>query len=546
MSPALRKIIDAKNALEKIPDNAVVAVSGFNIATTPDYLLRKLYELYETTGHPQNLFIESDNLPGTPGKGIDFIAEKIYKDPDQKFIRGILMAYIGWTPWLQKLVLENRIEAYSWSVGTAAYWFREVAAGRPGLLTKVGLNTFLDPRMDEACLNELARKRRTCKVHLIKIDGHEYLFYQAPKPQVALIRGTTSDEIGNITMEKEGIFGTVLGITQAVKAQPNPGIVIAQVERVARFGSLHPQSVHVPGPLVDYVVISPPEYHWQSDSIEFDPRISGTIIPSFAPELIPRMELSVEKVIARRIVIELVELIKKLGKPLIINLGVGIPAYVTNVAFEEGVLDFIYTIVESGPWGGIALKGTDFGVAIGPFAIIPMPDQFSLYEGGIIDAAALGFLEIDSEGNVNPSMLPDRILGPGGFPVIAAGLPRIFFGGEFTAGKRNIKVIDGKLIIQDDGTINKFVKRVYKIVFNGKMAIESNKEVLYITERAVFRLSKDGLVLEEIAPGIDLEKHILSKMEFKPIISAKLKEMDKRLFLEAPMGLKEELDKIFR
>lgn len=546
MSPIIKKIVDVKNALEKIPDNATVAVSGFNMATTPDYLLRKLYELYESTGHPQNLFIESDTFPGAPGRGIDFIAEKIYKDPDQKFIRGVLMPFLGWSQWLQKLVLENRIEAYSWSIGIASYWFREIAAGRPGLLTRVGLHTFLDPRIDEACLNELARKRRTCKVHLIKIDGNEYLFYQAPKPQVALIRGTTSDEIGNITMEKEGIFGTVLGITQATKAQPNPGIVIAQVERISRFGSLHPQLVRVPGPLVDYVVISPPEYHWQSGSIEFDPRISGTIIPSFAPELIPRMELSVEKVIARRIVIELVELIKKLRRPLIINLGIGIPAYVTNIAFEEDILDFIYTTVEAGPWGGIALKGIDFGVSIGPFAIIPMPDQFSLYEGGIIDAAALGFLEIDSEGNVNPSMLPDRMPGPGGFPVIAAGSPRIFFGGEFTAGKRTIRVTDGKLIIQNDGSINKFVKRVYKIVFNGKTAIDVNKEVLYITERAVFRLSKNGLVLEEIAPGVDLEKHILSKMEFCPIINPKLKEMDKRLFQEEPMGLKEELEMLFK
>lgn len=546
MQPIVKKIVDVEEALGKISDNAVVAISGFNMATTPDYLLRKLYELYESTGHPQNLFIESDTFPGVPGRGIDFIAEKMYKNPDQKFIRGILMPFLGWSQWLQKLVLENRIEAYSWSIGIAAYWFREIAAGRPGLLTKVGLYTFLDPRMDEGCLNELARKRRTCKVHIIKIDGNEYLFYQAPKPQFALIRGTTSDEMGNITMEKEGIFGTILGITQATKAQPNPGIVIAQVERISRFGSLHPQLVRVPGPLVDYVVISPHEYHWQSGSIDFDPRISGTIIPPLTRELMPRMELSVEKVIARRVVVELVELIKKLNRPVVINVGVGIPAYVTDIALEENVLDFIYTTIEAGPWGGIALKGIDFGVSIGPFAIIPMPDQFSLYEGGIIDAAILGFLQVDSEGNVNPSMLPDRMPGPGGFPVIAAGLPRVFFSGEFTAGKRAIKVVNGKLMIQNDGPINKFVKKVYKIIFNGKMAIDANKEVLYITERAVFRLSSNGLILEEIAPGIDLEKHVLDRMDFKPIISSKLKEMDERLFKGEPMMLREELKTLFK
>ena len=546
----IKKIVDAETALARIPDNAIVAISGFNMAGTPDYLLRKLYELYETTGHPQNLFIISDAIPAIPGKGLDFIAEKVYKNPDQKFLRGVLMSFFAFSPWLQKLALENRIEVYSWPLGVIAHWFREIASGRPGVITRVGLHTFIDPRTDEGCLNELACRRKTCKVELINIDGEEYLLYKAPKPTVALIRGTTADEIGNITMEREAIFGSVLPIAQVAKAQPNPGIVIAQVERIAKFSSIHPKEVHVPGPLVDYVVIAPREYHWQSGTREYDPTISGEIVPPLSAELIsrliPKIELNVEKVIARRVTLELVELIKKLKRPLLVNLGIGIPTTVNNVLAEENISEFVYTTVESGAFGGIALEDVDFGAAIGPFAIIPLPDQFTNYEGGVIDAASLGFMEIDSEGNVNPSILPGRVSGPGGFPVIVAGSPRIFFAGRFTAGKSNIKVVDGKLVIKDDGPIKKFVKRVNKILFNGKYAIKTNKEVYYITERAVFKLSNDGLILQEIAPGVDLERDILNKMEFEPIIDPKLKEMDKRLFQEEPMKLREELEVIFK
>jgi len=546
VAPVLRKVAPAEEALSRIEDGSVVAISGFNMATAPEYLILKLYELYEKTGRPRDLFIISDTYPGAPGRGLDAIAKKLYEDPGQRFIRGVLMPYLGWSPWLQKLSEENRIEVYSWSIGIVAYWFREVASGRPGLLTRIGLYTFLDPRNDGGAVNELAKERRTCRVDVISLDGVEYLFYRAPKPNVALIRGTTADEMGNITMEKEGIFGTVLNIAQAAKARPNPGLVVAQVERVARFGSLNPQLVQVPGPLVDYVVVAPPEYHWQSGTIEFDPRICGRIVPPMTPDLVPRIELNYEKVIARRVLAEMVRLIEELGRPIVINLGIGIPTYVSNIVAEEGLSDFIVPTLESGVWGGVALAGPDFGVAIGPFAIMPMPDMFSNYEGGIIDAASLGFLQVGENGDVNSSMLPGRIPGPGGFPVIAAGSPRVYFAGGFTAGPREISVRDGRLEIKRDGPILKFVKRVYKVMFSGRFAVEAKKEVLYITERAVFRLTEDGLVLEEYAPGIDVERDVLNKMEFKPIISSKLREMDERLFREPPMGLRDELLKALR
>jgi len=537
------KFLDAVESIKKIPDNSVLAISGFNIATAPEYLIIKLWEVYKDTGHPRNLFIVSDTLPAIPNRGLDLVAKELYEDKEQDFIRGMLLPFLGWAPWIQKLTAENRIEMYTWPIGIAAYWFREIASGRPGLITYIGKGTFLDPRQDGGALNDLAKEKKTCKISVLKIGGEEYLLYEAPKPNAAFIRGTTADEMGNITMEKEGIYGTVLAIAQATKARPNPGIVIAQVEREARYGSLYPKEIHVPGPLIDYVVISPPEYHWQSGTIKYDPRISGRIIPPMKPGTVPKLEMNDRKVIARRITLEMTRLIKDKGGPIIVNLGIGIPTLVANIVAEEGINDFLITTVESGPWGGIALMSEDFGVSIGPFAIIPMPDMFTNYEGGIIDAASLGFMQVDSNGNVNPSMLPGRITGPGGFPVISAGSPRVYFGGGFTAGKRSIKVRDGKLVIESDGPINKFVKNVYRIVFNGSVAMEMEREILYITERAVFRLTPEGVVLEEIAPGVDLEKDILARMEFKPIISKDLKEMDPRIFRDEKMGLREEIQK---
>lgn len=535
------KFVGVEEALSRIHDGSVVAISGFNMATTPEYLIMKLWERYRDTGHPKNIFILSDTLPATPNRALDFVARRLYEEEGQEFVRGMLIPFTGWAPYLQKLALENRIELYSWSIGIAAYWFREVASGRPGLLTRIGRGTFLDPRQDGGAMNELAKERRTCRVSLLNIDGREYLFYEAPKPNVSLIRGTTADEMGNIAMEKEGILGTVLAIAQAAKAQPNPGTVIAQVEREARLGSLNPKDVRVPGPLVDYVVIAPPEYHWQSGTIKFDPRVSGTIIPPITPSMLPKIALDDRKVIARRITLEMVRLVNQKGGPILVNLGIGIPAMVANVAAEEGISDFIITTIESGPWGGLALMEEDFGVSIGPFAIIPMPDMFTNYEGGIIDAASLGFMQVDRWGNVNSSMLPGRMPGPGGFPVISAGSPRVFFGGGFTAGKRKIEVRNGELIIEEDGDIKKFVDEVYKIAFNGNVALEEGKEIMYITERAVFKLKKEGLVLEEVAPGVDVERDVLGKMEFRPIVPISIEEMDRRIFREEKMGLYDEI-----
>lgn len=541
----VNKVSNSISVFSQIKDDCVIAISGFNLATTPEYLILELYKRYIKFGHPKNIFIVSDALPATPRRGLDSIAERIYKDPNQKFLRGMLMPFLGFSPWLQKLVTGNRIEFYGWPIGITAYWFREVASGRPGLITKIGVDTFLDPRKEGGALNPKGIKKMSCKISVINIDDQEYLLYQAPKPDYALIRATTADENGNLSMEDEGIRGTVLGIAQATKARPNQGTVYAQVRWLTKSFTINPRDVDVPGPLVDHVVISPQKYHWQSGSIKYDPRISYRTVPPITQKLVddltPKPVAQYEKVIARRIIMEFVNLFKQKGSPVLVNLGIGIPTLVSLVAAEENLSDYIITVIESGPWGGIALSGNDFGQAISPFALSTIPDMFSNFEGGIIDIASLGFLQVDKLGNVNPSILPDRIFGPGGFPVIAGGAPKTFFAGAFTAGPKKIDIVNNnKLSIVQDGS-PKFVDRVYKIIFSGPQAVKYQKEIVYVTERAVFRLTERGLVLEEISPGIDIDKDILVKMEFVPIIASPLKQMDERLFGVGKLGLREEI-----
>ena len=539
------KVSNTISVFSQIRDDCVIAISGFNLATTPEYLILELYKRYVKSGHPKNIFIVSDALPATPKRGLDSIAERIYKDPNQKFLRGMLMPFLGFSPWLQKLVTGDRIEFYGWPIGITAYWFREVASGRPGLITKIGIDTFLDPRKEGGALNPKGIKKMSCKISVINIDDQEYLLYQAPKPDYALIRATTADENGNLSMEDEGIRGTVLGIAQATKARPNQGTVYAQVRWLTKSFTINPRDVDVPGPLVDHVIISPQKYHWQSGSIKYDPRISYRTVPPITQKLVddltPKPVAQYEKVIARRIVIELVNLFKQKCSPILVNLGIGVPALVSLVAAEENLSDYIVTVIESGLWGGIALSGNNFGQAISPFALSTIPDMFSNFEGGLIDIASLGFLQVDKLGNVNPSILPDRIFGPGGFPVIAGGAPKTYFAGAFTAGPKKIDIVNNnKLSIFQDGS-PKFVDRVYKIIFSGPQAVKYQKEIVYVTERAVFRLTERGLVLEEISPGIDIDKDILLKMEFVPIIARPLKQMDERLFGVGKLGLREEI-----
>lgn len=532
------RVVDVYEAVDGIKDGSIIAVSGFNMATTPEYILVKLYDAYRDTGHPRDLFFITDSLPASRNRALDLIAKRMIDDNDFGFMRGLMVTFLGVAPNLQRLVTENKVEAYAFPIGVATRWFRSIASGVP-TITKVGLGTFLDPRQDGIYLNDLARERRTCSVDIININDDEYLVYNCPKPTIGLIRGSTADELGNLSMAEEAIYGSVLAITQAVKAQPNPGIVIAQVLNISKF--LSPRDVHVPAPLIDEIVMSPPEYHTQSASIRYDSSVCGRVLISNV--CLPAYDrLDFEYVIARRVVLEFVSLVERLGRPIAINLGIGIPALAAKVIMSESLEDYIVTTIESGPWGGIALSDDDFGVAVSPRAIVPMPDQFIFYEGGIIDAASLGFMQVGPNGDVNPSFLPERVTGPGGFPVIAHGSPRLYFAGAFTAGKREISVVNGRLMIMRDGPIMKFVSKPYKVGFNAELGLKMGKEVLYVTERAVFKLTGEGLMLEEYAPGIDIERDILNKMEFKPKVSRNLRPMDEVIFREGEMGLRKIID----
>ena len=545
---ALSKFVEAWYALSQIKDNSVVAISGFNMPLTPEYLIQGLYQLYRTTGHPRNLFIVSDTFPGSPGRGLDWLAERLYKDygESQDFLRGMLVAYYGWSKWLQKMAERNLFEAYTWPICVLASWFRDVASGKPGTISRVGLGTFLDPRQDGGALNDLAKERRTARTEVVEVDGREYLMYKAPQPDAALIRGSRADDYGNISLDEEGVLGPVLQIAQAAKAKGRKGLVIAQILYPVRSGTIEPKKVVVPGPIVDYIVQAPPDKHWQSASIQYDPRISGQVlVPQEYLDIKP-VPMSTRKVIARRVLLEMLEIVKEKGQYVIVNLGVGIPSLVSSIAAEEGVSELVISTVESGPWGGIPLTGPDFGVAISPRALIPLSEQFVFYEGGIIDVASLGFLQVDRRGNVNASILPGRLTGPGGFPCISTGAPRIYFAGHFTAGKQDIRVTQDGLQIVKDGDVVKFVRRVYKVLYCPCTGEEEGREHLYITERAVFRLRDGTLELVEVAPGVDVEKDILSKMEFKPKVARNLRVMDKRIFSPTRMGIREEVWKAVR
>ena len=528
--------------LDEIHDDSVLAVSGFNLATTPEFLILELYKKYQATGHPRSLFLETDALPASPGRALDLVLKDMSESGDYGFIKGMLVPFMGFSPYLQKMTLEDRFQVYGWPIGITAYWFREVASGRPGLLTKIGIDTFLDPDQDSGTLNEAAARNRMCYSTKIDLSGEEFLIYRAPKPNVSFIRVTSSDRLGNLSMEDEPIRGTVMSIAQASKAMPNPGKVVAQVKRVVADGAFSPRQVEVPYPLVDYVVTSPPQYHWQASSFEYDPRACFRVSPGNTDRMLGDMGASkspqLHRIIARRVALELIQLLNSKGSPILINLGVGVPALLSGIISEEGLSKDVVSVVESGPWGGVALTGPDFGISMGAFALSTIPDMFSNYEGGIIDTASLGFLQVDQKGNVNPSYIPGKLTGPGGFPVIAEGTPRVYFAGTFTAGKSDITVENGKLNIRSDGEVLKFVNRVYKIFFSGKQAMKFTKEVRYFTERAIFTLTGNGLRLDEVAPGVDLDRDILGRMEFRPMVSRELKEIPPVVLSGNRMNLK--------
>ncbi|WP_312693685.1 acyl CoA:acetate/3-ketoacid CoA transferase [Caproiciproducens sp.] len=515
------KILTAREAADLVPNNINFAMNGFMGASVAEEIAMEIENRFLETGMPNNLTLLFCAAQGDgKTKGLNHFAH-------EGLVRRGIGGHWGMAPKLGRLVIENKILAYDFPQGVTTHMFRDTAAHKPGTISHVGLGTFVDPRNLGGKLNPLTREAEDL-VSLMEVDGKEYLFYKTHPVDFAILGGTYADENGNISIEREGVRAETLAVAQACKN--SGGTVIVQVERVVKAGSLDPQKVEIPGVLVDaVVVVSDIKYHMQNYGTQYNPGFSGEHRMGSA-EFSP-VPLNNKKIIARRAAMEL-----KDGS--VVNLGIGIPEYISSVAMEEGITNKFSLTVESGIFGGNPQSSIDFGVSLNPDAIIPMPSMFDFYQGGGLDQAFLGFAESDKEGNVNVSKFGPKLPGCGGFIDISQNSKQVFFCGTFTANGLKTEVKNGKLHILQEGSVNKFRENVEHITFSVKTAIKNNLPVMYITERAVFKLTKEGIVLTEIAPGIDLEKDILAHMPMKPMIAPDLKQMDARIFKDKKMGLK--------
>ncbi|GAA0724617.1 acyl CoA:acetate/3-ketoacid CoA transferase [Clostridium malenominatum] len=513
------KIISSKKAIDLIKNNQTLAIGGFVGFTIPEELLVTLKEKFLEDKKPNNLSIfYCAGIGDGKERGLNHLAH-------EGLIGKLYCGHIGLAPKLGALVSKNLFPAYTVPQGVTVHLLRAIAGKKPGVLTHVGLKTFADPRIEGCCANELAKKESI--IEIISIDNKDYLLYKSFPIDVCFIKATTADTHGSLTFENEAVFADQLTMAEATKN--SGGIVIAQVDRVTEYGTLDPHRVRVHSHLVDYVVIGKPENSPQSFLFkDFVPEWTGQIkrpLDSFE-----KTDLNERKICGRRSILEI-------KKNMLVNLGIGVPEAVASVASEEGISDKFTLTIESGVMGGVPASGLGIGATYNPEAIHEQGSIFDLYDGGGIDVACLGAAEIDEKGNVNVSKFCGRVVGPGGFVNISQNTKKVIFCGSFTAKGLEIKVEDDKLKIMKEGTNKKFKTKVEQITFSGEYANDSGQEVLYVTERAVFKLTKAGLMLIEIAPGIDLEKDILSNMEFKPLISESLKEMDVRIFKDELMNI---------
>jgi len=519
----MSKIIPVEDAVALIQDGDVLAISGYGTNGVPEKLLAGLESRFLESDEPRDLTLV---FAGGIGDGKDRGLNRLGHD---KLLKRVIGGHYGLIPKIETLARENRIEAYNFPEGVITHLYRNIAAGKPGVLSKIGLETFVDPRLEGARLNKAAKEDF---VELLTINGEESLFFRGFPINIAFIRGTTADSEGNISLEREAL--SLENLSLAMSARNSGGIVICQVERVAQLNSIDARQVRIPGFMVDCVVLAEPKFHMQNYAEQYNPALSGEIrVPL---KTLPSLPLDEKKVVLRRAAMELTP-------RAIVNLGVGLASSVGNIANEEHISDRIMLTVDPGIYGGVPLAGYGFGAALNYTASIDHATQFDFIDGGGLDIACLGFAECNGVGDVNASRFSGRISGCGGFINISQNSKKVVFLGTFTSGGLKIRIENGELKIEQEGKYKKFVKSVGQVTFSGKRAGREGRSVLYVTERCVFALRDEGLELIEFAPGIDLEKTILAQLPFKPIVNDP-KLMAAELFKEDRMGLRERLSDI--
>jgi len=517
----MSKVITARQAADLIQDGWTIGWTTAGLCGFAEYVAAAIEERWVETQSPKNLTLfhccgcGDHQDRGTNHLGYEGLVTKV------------ISGHIGEAPKVGKLILSNKAQAHLLPQGVLTHVLRQMAGRKPGVLTKVGLGTFVDPRNGGGKVNDITTEDL---VKLVNFEGEELLYYNPLKKiDIAVIRGSTADESGNMTMDREALFLEALPLAMAAKA--SGGIVVAQVTDVAKTGTLHPKRVKVPAALVDYVVKAPIEHHMQTKKTFFIEAFCGDSKQPMSS--LPVLKLDERKVICRRAAMEL-------QPNTLLNLGIGMPDGVSSVCAEEGVLERLTMSTELGNFGGMPGGGPDFPASYNPECTIDHPYMFDFYDGGGLDACVLGMAELDKVGNVNVSKFGPKVVGPGGFINISSTAKKVVFVGTMTSGL-DYKVEDGTIkfsptMVEKDGVktekklIKKFVENVEQITFSGEYAAKSGRKIVYVTERAVFELRPEGLTLIEIAPGLDLEKDVLSMMNFKPVIASDLKEMPKEIF----------------